>query len=89
MNASGKLSIETLANPQQHAGAQNVEQALERIKPRSKHDEPHQRGYAATCQNAVIDLKHEQRRDERKHVDHAADQHNAPNRGSQREGSQS
>lgn len=60
VNTSGKLSIETLADPQQHAAAKNVKQAWERKKSRSKHDEPHQRRYAATCQNAVVDLQHEQ-----------------------------
>ena len=64
MHPVRQLPVRPLTEPEQHAGAQDIEQRLEGVEPRRQHGETDQRRDASAREHPVIDLKHEQRRRE-------------------------
>ena len=66
--------IEALANAKQHARADDVEDGLEGVQAGRQDGEADERGDTAACQDAVVDLKHEQRPGQRQQIDRTADE---------------
>ncbi len=80
MHSAGVAQVEVFADTDQDTGTDDIEQALETIKPESKKCEPDQGRQTAACQYPVIDLQHEKRRRQRQYVDDTADEREAEKR---------
>ena len=69
--------VERGADADEHASAQHVEHALERVEHESDHRQSDERRDAPARQHAIVDLEHEERARQVEHVDHAAHQADA------------
>jgi hypothetical protein len=76
-DATSKRTIKISSDAHEHAGADEIEHALEGIERKRQDGEPDEGGHAAARDNTIVDLQHEKRAREIEHVDHGRHQTDA------------
>ena len=69
MDSQGEMLIEQRCRAHDHAGANEIKRALERISADEKDRENDQRQHATAAQDPIVDLQHVKRASEHQQVD--------------------